>query len=174
MIAAAPMSSDGYGQLPAILERFERSLQEQDACYRLLGSEWSGIDHIGPTKRAVVRILRTAGDAGRKLMMTDEEQAALAALPKVLTVYRGCYSFNRNGLSWSLDPRVACRFPLLSRFDHRGSGDTPLLLTARVRRDRCVLKLDGGEVEIIAPQINATATTEITDMMAAPVGGPPR
>ena len=82
-------------------------------------------------------------------MMTDEELEAYAALPDVVTIYRGCYKANKWGLSWSLSRQVAEEFPTLLRY--RRDGEQPLLVTAKIMKtDVVAVKMDRGEQEVIA------------------------
>lgn len=52
---------------------------------------------------------------------------------------------------------VARAFPFYGRYAQRRNGHRPALLTGRVRRDRCVLKLGRKEQEIIAPRVRRIA-----------------
>lgn len=92
-------------------------------------------------------------------MMTGEERAALARLPAVVTVYRGCYANNKRGFSWSLDPAIAATFPTLNRYRQVGQ---PLLIRATVERDAILaLKLDREEQEVIAERPKIVAIRHI-------------
>jgi hypothetical protein len=152
-LAEALRFCDSYSRMPVLLDHFDGTLD----WFRVLGDEWSGCDNIWKYRSKVAGILSKTGPAERDAMMTDDERGALAALPPVLTVYRGAYWFNKRGLSWTLDRAVAEKFPFLMRYAHHYHGHAPLLLTGRVRRDRCVLKVDRNEVEIIAPRMHITA-----------------
>ncbi len=125
------------------------------AWFALLGSEWDTCDNIGHHVRRIRPLLQRATDAELAAMMTADEREALAGLPDTLTVYRGCGRANRKGLSWSLDRKVAAKFPQLLRY--RVVGD-PLLITGITSKHRAVLKLDRNEVEIISTDVVALCT----------------
>ncbi len=128
---------------------------------RVLGDAWTSCDNLGLHRDDIAKILRGAGATARREMMTQKERAAWKVLPVEFTIWRGCHSFNANGLSWSLDESVARRFPLLHRY--RASG-RPILLQAIVKRNDVVLKMGRGEAEIIAmPRRNDVIRTPLTD-----------
>ena len=77
-----------------------------------------------------------------------------------LTVYRGCYDCNRDGLSWSLSERIARGFPTLNRY--RREGDVPLILVGKTDPKRAVLKTDRKEQELICADVRVTSETELT------------
>jgi hypothetical protein len=83
------------------------------------------------------------GTSLRRYLMSPEELSAYDALR-----WRGCYSKNRRGLSWSPDREVAAKFPTLHRYRRDGS---PLVIQAETRRAGILaLKLDRADVEVIA------------------------
>jgi hypothetical protein len=81
-------------------------------------------------------------------MMTDEERAALAALPARVRLYRGAdRGINERGLCWSLERATAQRFPFYLRY----RAADPVLVTATIRKTCIVaLKFGRGEREVIA------------------------
>lgn len=125
---------------------------------RLLGEWWTSCDDISERARdeedfslwqSPFEWLAERPLDLRHLMMTQEELAALEALPPVLTIFRGCYAINKRGLSWSLDRSVAEGFPFKHRYTQEGQ---PLLVRAEVARDDVLmLKLDREEQEIVVP-----------------------
>lgn len=85
--------------------------------------------------------------AGASLMMLDEEAAALAALPDVVTIYRGAkLEINEDGLSWTLDHDRGMWFA--KRFYDK---DEPAVnIHATVQRENIVALLTGrSENEVI-------------------------
>lgn len=67
-------------------------------------------------------------EPGQPLILGDvEEQAAFAALPEVLTVYRG--DIDDGGWSWSLDPKVAAFFA------NRHGANAPLIQAKVAKRN---------------------------------------
>jgi hypothetical protein len=120
---------------------------ERAGWFRLLGRHWSGCDNVGRYTDLLQSLLYFADPAHLELMMTDEERSVRDSLPNVFTAWRGCYDFNYDGLSYSLDHDIAASFPYLRRYRARGR---PLLLTAKVWRWAAVVKLDRQEWEIIA------------------------
>jgi len=140
----------------AVLDaRKDKSLAVGD-WYQLLGEYWSMCDNISRHKGELEYYLEWAFDdcesrSRRALlnrMMTARERAIWRGLPDNVTVYRGCYEINRDGLSWSLDRSIAEKFPTLNRY--RREGEAPLLLIGVVDKSRIVLKNDRKETEVIA------------------------
>jgi hypothetical protein len=148
---------DSYSRLPTLVDLYFET-GGSDEWWRQLGECWTVCDNIGAYKQFLAPLLAHATPHQRTLMMTADEQAALAELPPVLTVYRGGYALNRTGLSWSLSRDVAAGFPFLGRYARHLLGEQPLLMTGRVRRDRCVLQQGRDESEIIAPRVRIIDT----------------
>lgn len=121
----------------------------------LLGELWCNCDNIGAYKDDLVEILKEWLDDPLVTipeLMCPDERAAFDAIPDEVRIYRGCGPRNMNGLSWSLSRRVAIEFP----FKRRYRADQPILLTARVRKDRiAALKLERNEQEVIVIDLPA-------------------
>jgi hypothetical protein len=110
----------------------------------LVGENWDCCDKTFRHYKRLRRTLKTTGPL--REMMTPEENAGYDALPKEVTVYRGCGEWNRIGMSWSLDREMANSFPHRARFAARH----PFLLTATVSKNKVLaIKLDRGEDEVI-------------------------
>ncbi len=142
---------------------FEGPKLRIDRWWRLLGEEWSTCDNIAEWSDVLRELMRRAPPRHLGLMMDNAEREALAKMPDELTIWRGCYPFNADGLSWSTTREVAARFPLLNRY--RVDGQVPILIEARVRRQHAVLKLDRGESEVITwcPTVVATTPIDLPD-----------
>jgi hypothetical protein len=116
--------------------------------FTLLGREWDGCDNIFRHKGRLRRALK-AKAACLPAMMKIRERGALAAMPERFTVYRGCYLYNSDGLSWTLYRETAERFPSMLRY--RGPpGWQAYVAEGTVSRSDVALKLERGEREIIA------------------------
>lgn len=46
----------------------------------------------------------------RESLMSEQDRDVLASLPETLTIYRGCNTHSKHGLSWTLDKEFAERF----------------------------------------------------------------
>lgn len=135
---------NSYTRLATIFKlHTRRGLSRADTLI-LLGQEWSMCDDISQ-HRDLLRLLLPA--TTEPIMMEEHERAALAALPALVTIYRGAdRGVNEDGLCWSLDRAVAVRFPFLNRY----RAADPVLVTATVERERIIaLKLDRNEAEVI-------------------------
>jgi len=111
---------------------------------RLLGQHWTEVDNIFEYLEELKKMV----PAKRcKEMMDADELAQLKALPRKVTVYRGCGPLNVLGASWSLDRDIATRFPTeLIKYRQQ----KPLLVTASVERSKIIaLKLNADEKEVI-------------------------
>lgn len=170
MMLAAPLTLEEARTILGLCNSYSRLEAMSDLVHRLewaewvtlLGEEWSVCDNISQWAETLADETPFAelmdNPALGRLMMTEEERKALAALPDELTIWRGCYAVNKWGLSWSLDGAVAARFPTLHRY--RREGETPLLVRATVRRDRIIaLKLDREEAEVIAHRPRHVSTS---------------
>lgn len=81
----------------------------------------------------------------RHHLMEQAERDALARLPDTLTIYRGFQRGEQDGLSWTLDQRIA------NWFAYRGgSGNDPSLVFGTITKANVLAFFDGLEVEIIA------------------------
>ena len=80
---------------------------------------------------------------GREHLMTDEERAIFARLPKRVRVYRG-YSGDdlyADGIAWTLDQRQALWYANWHRSD-----DDPMIASGTVSRDDIWAYLEGGNI----------------------------
>jgi hypothetical protein len=113
---------------------------------KLLGEAWSSIDNIADWDFELRDLFPTQTCL---LMMAPHERERWHGLPARVTIYRGCSAVNAAGLSWSLDPTIATKFPTYARYSPP-EGQPPLLVTATVARSRIVaVKLDREEEEVI-------------------------
>jgi hypothetical protein len=148
-------SHDSYTRLDALLTL--RSKLHWRVFFKSLGLIWSTSDNICKYKGDLEDILNKATRYQLDLMMDEDEIKALQALPASITVYRGCYLINRDGLSWSLDKKVAERFTQQHRYSQ--PIGKRLLLEGLVRREDSVLKLERNEYEIISTQVKSVQET---------------
>lgn len=133
---------DSFNRIAWLIDN-KRKIEERD-WLTLLGETWEQSDGIGPNRRVLRSFMPERGPVPE--MMTLEDAMAWEALPEQITVYRGCGPVNMLGASWSLSRDVAARFPTLMRYRQA----EPLLVTARVRRDRVLaMKLGRGELELV-------------------------
>lgn len=146
---------NSYTRMPTLIQEYPESVGDILSWFTVLGEEWSCCDNIGEYAPELRAIFKTADQRYLAAMMTAEEQATLSGLPDMITVYRGCYAINSDGLSWSLCRDTALGFTSLHRY-HR-PGETPLLITGRVPRQTCVLKLDRNEQEVISADVCVVA-----------------
>ena len=144
--------ADSYNRMSTILG-LRRQMSAPD-WWRLLGNEWSVCDNIAAHRHQLRLILIKANPTNRRAMMCTDELQALAAMPDEITVYRGCYENNRDGLSWSLSPEIAASFPTLNRYSRK--NETALLLTGKANKADVVLSFGRNEREVICPIVRIT------------------
>lgn len=86
-------------------------------------------------------------DTGARFMMTEDEEAALAALPETVTIYRGATcDLNEDGLSWTLDHDRALWFA--QRFH---DDDEKVVIRTTIPREKIIAYFTSrSEDEIIA------------------------
>lgn len=155
---------DSYNRLPTLLSlspigSYSRPMEYPD-WYKVLGEFWSVCDNIGLYRKELkLAMFLCCTPSIVPEMMDEAERAAHAALPEVVTVYRGCGPRNILGASWSLDRDIAAAFPMLNRY----KAQEPLLVTATVRRDRiCAVKLDREEQEVITFSARRSTVESLT------------
>lgn len=148
---------DSYERLPEILA-LRRHMVNGD-WWRLLGHYWSLCDNTGSFTSELRSHLFSATPQDLHATMRPHERRVLRNLPETLTVYRGCYAINKNGLSWSLSEKVARSFPSLQRYSR--PGEDAFLIVGKVPRDRAFLKLDRGEREIVSPSVEIESQLKI-------------
>jgi hypothetical protein len=156
---------DSYSRLPTVIKLAK--LMERKEWLRLLGDTWTGFDNVGAYQQLLLKAtpFRAAKDGTVFDMMTEDELAAWRDLPDEVTVFRGCYKNNRDGLCWALDRAVAERFPTLHRY--RGDGQ-PLLIEARVSKHAvAAVKLDRDEFEIVTAAAVRVSTTVLRAEVAS-------
>jgi hypothetical protein len=152
--------TDSYSRLPTLLSYWGET--SAPCFFEVLGEVWSVCDNISQYARQLDRIFKSASRANLDCMMTGEELVAFQELPDEVTAYRGAYPCNANGFSYSMDCEIAGRFPTLNRY--RIAGEHPVLITAKIPKSLCVLKLDRDEREIIA-----TCRTKARIVSKAPI-----
>lgn len=142
---------NSYDRLPTLIDISPQMNPEE--WFSVLGEIWEVCDNISyhvPDLCSLTPFLQLVLTplAWRDHMMKTNERVALAALPDRVTIYRGCYKHNMDGMSWSLDQQVAAGFPRMNRYRSKGQ---PLLIKATIARDRILAFKNGRqEQEIIA------------------------
>lgn len=139
-------------RMTSLISLFETRQIRPEHRIPLIGDWWSMCDDIGFNKWKIHRYVtghfayHPSVHKNIPRLMRRHERVALASLPEIVTVYRGCNYEGRNGICWSLDKDVAKSFPFFDRY----KVNNPILVTARIRRDRVLaLKLDRNEHEVI-------------------------
>ena len=126
--------------------------------FTVLGLIWVHCDNLGEHWPALRQRFSVASREHLDCMMRPDERRALDALPADVWVSRGCYEHNVDGLSWSRDRETAMKIPFFERYLQRQPA---VLLTGVARRERCVLKLERGENEIICADVDVRVVTPI-------------
>lgn len=135
---------------------FDNRLLFEDYGFQLLGEQWSRFNSVYPHTRILADFLLNADTKG---MMTRHELRAFNKLPEVFTVYRGCQSKYKHGLSWTLSKEVARWFA--NRFSFEEPG---LLITARVKKAKVIaIKLGRDELEVIAWKPKIVSMEEVAE-----------
>jgi hypothetical protein len=112
-----------------------------------IGRHWSHFDNIAKYKSELTWRFENVTREELDLMMNKEELVFYEKLPKTLEIYRGCYDFNQDGLSWSLDKEIAKGFISLNRY--KQEKKIPLLVSGLASKKDVVIKLDRDEQEVI-------------------------
>jgi hypothetical protein len=161
--------ASSFSRMGVIADAFADFSINADDWFRVLGEHWSTCDDIAPNTPTLRYVLSLVPRRCLHLAMNSDELAEWERLPRMLTVYRGCYTGrNVTGLSWSLSRDTAARFPFLSRY--RQPDGVPILITGRVNKELVIYKGARGEQEIIAPRVRVVAREmlgEADDLRAA-------
>jgi hypothetical protein len=88
----------------ALVEIMDRMSDTQ--FWAMVSDVWQDSENIPENVIAWDALLRT-DRPGREAMMDDDELAALAALPEVITIYQGHTDERDDGWSWTTDRKVA-------------------------------------------------------------------
>jgi hypothetical protein len=151
--------TNSYNRLPTLLDAYKRGWgrRHPDTWFAVLSECWSSCDNISRFQRELETIFRRHRGLWVEMTPSNERQS-LDALPQVVTVFRGCGTENKLGLSWSLSREIAAGFPFL----HRYKTPNPLLITARIKRANIVGLMfeDRGEDEVIALVSPANVVSE--------------
>jgi len=155
---------DHLTRLPRLIEAWHERLAKERDWLLVLGNVWSICDnpsrYMDDLRLTTPFGLVADGKIPNSVMMSNAEQLCLSLLPDEFPIFRGCYSPDRNGASWSLHKEVACGFPYMHRF--RRLGETPLLVEAAVqKRDVIALKLDRIEAEVITLRPDVVSVTNL-------------
>jgi hypothetical protein len=100
---------------------------------------------------------------GRERLMTQDEQAVLARLPKRLRVYRG-YSGDElyaDGIAWTLDRRQAVWYANWHRED-----DDPMVASGTVAKAKIWAYLNGGDILLPSEAVTNRRDVEAFDETA--------
>lgn len=114
--------------------------------WRVVGSVWTDSENIYQQFAAWKR-LWASSLAGRDALMDEEEREVLAAMPEVLTVYRGFkIKKSERGLSWTTDRDKAVWFARWLRYPHQSS----FVAQANVTKKDVLAYFDGrNEKEVV-------------------------
>lgn len=153
------INCNSYTRMEALLSARKR--MEWQVFFKTLGLIWTTSDDIAKYKFVLYRVFSNASRYQLDLMMDSKEIKALAQMPEVITIFRGCHPNNRSGLSWTTDKKIATSFTLKNRYQQ--PGQPRLLLEARIRRENAILMLERNEQEIIAPKVMRPIKTMALD-----------
>ena len=159
--AAADGDWDGYvfwhcrGYRFDAFKRIARRLGFVDY-WKLLCRVWIDSENIHQHYADWVRMWNACHPEKHRVM-DDEEQAALARLPKTINVWRGIGERGGPGLSWTLNRNRAMWFA------YRAVDNKPRLLHGKVlRRNVHALLLGRNEDEIVAEKVKVLRTESLS------------
>jgi hypothetical protein len=138
----------------ALLDLLSREIPAKEYG-RLLGEAWIDSNNVYQNRRAW-RNLWSAPDIDVSAAMDEKERSALAALPDLVTVYRGTqHPRTRAPLSWSLDQDKAHWFAARS-----GTGG--FLLTGKARKNAIKAVFFGRkEDEVVALRVKVVSVRQV-------------
>lgn len=134
-----------HSRLSMVFEYVDDLSPAQFLC--LLGMQWPNFHHVRVHVEELRQMFSCASPVELDGMMNPQERAIQARLPDEFLAYRGAYLENADGLNWYLNREPASEIPLLPSNRIEAS---PFLVTARVRREDCVVKLEDGLLTVVA------------------------
>ncbi len=145
---------------PFVLIELYAQMKHQEWFY-IFGQWFDCCDGCYRIKKDLSRILMQYKDLTEQNKWACSEAAfsVWQSLPDELTVYRGCYKNNKNGLSWTLDKNIALRFPTLNRYRQQGQA---LLVTGKVKKTDGILFLERNESEILSSRVKVLGVEPIS------------
>jgi hypothetical protein len=108
---------------------------------------WSAIDHCADLHGLVYRTMKSKGPARR--FLDQESLARYLALPKTVTVYRGCDLEHIDGVAWTTSEDVARFFATGGRY---GRPADPVIATGKIGKgspDFFFAMEDNSEREVV-------------------------
>ena len=144
-----------------------------------LAEAWMHTNWTHPYRAELLARFKANREMARQHMMRSHERRVLAALPDIVTVYRGGDKHYLNSkahvnwtkaISWTLDRRIAARFAAVNALNMRNKH--PTIVTATVRKqDICAVLLGRGEREVITFAPRVTKVEYLTKEEAAAAQG---
>lgn len=142
-----------------------------DECYwRCVGDVWTGDD--SPSRNGTLWAAFWSSDRpGRAACMSDEERAALGALPASVPVWRGVGRRDDAGWSWTTDPERAIWFArwhvdndrVAVLYGRSSRPTVPMVKVGTVARDRILALFSGrGESELVIRPGDVTAARVVS------------
>ena len=146
----ALMLHEKGSRLGALMEY--ASQMPDDEYWEEVGDIWCQIENPGQYLIVLPNLFNpvSRGIDKRHLLMNEEERVAFAALPEMLTIYRGCAESNRLGFSWSIDREQGEWFARRCGFG-AWNDSGPFLLIGDCRRSDVIahfLRRDEDEIVI--------------------------
>jgi hypothetical protein len=153
---------DGHKRFPPLLE-IEYLLPDKDY-WKCLNLVWANIEVSAPDQCEWLRLFKSKRPH-REFLMSATERRALAAMPEMLTIYRGYRKGTaRRGLSWSLSKDRAWFFAGDDKAERRAllsgyqEGDIPMIVSGRCHKRDVLAYFNGrDEQEIVIDPRNVFA-----------------
>jgi hypothetical protein len=144
----------GHERFPELL-KIEHLLSDKDY-WKCVALVWDNIEVSSPDQEEWLRLF-TSPRPHRELLMTKAERKRLAAMPEVLTIYRGYAKGRaRSGLSWTLLKKRARFFAEYAVGDRRHllcghqPGGVPMMVSGKCHKRDVLAYFNGrGEQEIV-------------------------
>ena len=139
---------DSYSRLDFLIDIWDS--YSEDVFLKMFFNWWTSCDTTPLNIEHITNILgelEQLGSLQLKYAM-PENLAEYLALPDELTVFRGCYAFNDDGICFSTDKQTAINFVNHARY--KADGNQPILLTGKVKKADCLFFNDRKESEILS------------------------
>jgi hypothetical protein len=136
---------DSEDRLPNMLKAIAD--QPPEIFWPLWLENWSRIDHCADLHWEVYETLKSKGPA--QPFLDQESLERYLALPKTVTVYRGCDIEHIDGVAWTTSKKVAGYFATGGRY---GRPDDPVIATGKIGKyspDFFFLRGNTNEQEIV-------------------------
>lgn len=137
---------NSYGRLGGFFDILP--LMSRSVRWQVLGEIWENVDNLAEYASELEALFNGATREDLNQMMTPSELSTWQELPGEVVCFRGCFDYNADGRSYTLDRNIAIEFTRFNRYRHLDK--IPLVITAKISKRYTFFKNGRGEQEIVS------------------------